>query len=499
MRQHIRNGRETSVGLRWTWRLAVCLGGLVQTAGVGREAWSQVVPSPRPPNIVLFFVDNLGHGDLGCTGSTLHRTPRIDALAAEGTRLTSFYSASGVCTPSRAALLTGCYPRRVGMHESDTGGAVLQPVAARGLHPEEVTIAEILKAAGYATGIVGKWHLGDQPAFLPTRQGFETFFGIPYSDDMTPREGRPWPDLPLLSGERVIEAPVDRTLLVQRCTAAAVEFIEQHAEQPFFLYLPHPMPGSTQHPFASEAFQGKSRNGAYGDSVEELDWATGEVLDALQRHDLTANTLVLWTSDNGAPRRQPPQGSCAPYKGHGYDTSEGAMRMPCLVRWPGHVPAGRVCDALTSTMDLLPTFAACAQAALPERAIDGHDISPILRGTAADATASPWDAVGMGYYRLGQLQAVRAGRWRLDLPLAEKFVTLGKRTEPAPLMLFDVAGDVAQEYEVAADHPEVVARLTKLATAIRREIGDVGQPGRGERLPGAVTTPVPLLASPPPP
>jgi arylsulfatase A len=454
--------------------------------------------APPRPNIVVFFVDNLGHGDLGCTGSTLHVTPHIDRLAAEGTRLTSFYSASGVCTPSRAALLTGCYPRRVGMHESAIGGAVLQPVAARGLHPDEVTIAEVLRSAGYATGIFGKWHLGDQPAFLPTRQGFDEYVGIPYSDDMTPREDKPWPDLPLVSGETVVESPVDRDLLARRCTAAAVDFIDRHADEPFFLYLPHPMPGSTRHPFASAAFKGRSANGPYGDSVEELDWATGEILAALDRHDLAPRTLVVWTSDNGAPRRTPPQGSCAPYRGHGYDTSEGAMRMPCLVRWPGHVPSGRICDALCSTMDLLPTFAALAGATPPKHPIDGHDIREILLGTGgADATASPWDVEGFGYYRLGQLQAVRAGRWRLDLPLEAKYVTLGRATEPAPVALHDVAGDVGQEYEVSAAHPDVVARLTALAEGIRAEIGDVDRPGRGERPAGHVDDPQPLVAAPP--
>lgn len=485
-------------------RRGVITRGVARTIGIVVVAWLVAVWGPQGgcdelggklPNVVLFFVDNLGHGDLGCTGSLLHRTPRIDQLAREGLRLTSFYSASGVCTPSRAALLTGCYPRRVGMHESDTGGAVLQPVAAKGLHPDEETMAEVLKAAGYATGIFGKWHLGDQPAFLPTRQGFDAFLGIPYSDDMTPREGRPWPELPLLQGEQVIEAPVDRNLLARRCTEAAVDFIKTHADRPFFLYLPHPMPGSTAHPFASEAFRGKSANGPYGDSVEELDWATGAVLDALDRNALANDTIVIWTSDNGAPRRNPPQGSCAPYQGHGYDTSEGAMRMPCLVRWPGRIRAGSECDALTSTMDLLPTLAAFAGAPLPTRAIDGHDIRHILCGDPTVVTSrSPWDRVGFGYYRLGQLQAVRAGPWRLDLPLEEKYVTLGKRCEPAPLALYDVAHDVGQEHEQAAAHPEIVASLLLLAEAIRGEIGDVDRPGRGERTAGTVRDPTPLSA-----
>lgn len=299
-----------------------------------------------PPNIVLIFVDNLGNGDVGFGGSKLHRTPNLDRMAAEGTRFTSFYVASGVCTPSRASLLTGCYPRRVNLHVSGAGLPVLRPVDTKGLNPDETTIAETLQAAGYATGIFGKWHLGDQPRFLPTRQGFDTFFGIPYSDDMTPGPGPKagFPELPLMRDETVIEAPVDRDHLVRRCTEEVIAFIGRHAERPFFIYLPHTMPGSTAHPFSSPAFRGRSRNGPYGDAVEELDWSAGEILAALRRLGLDRRTLVIWTSDNGAVRRNPAQGSCAPYKGWGYDTSEGAMRMPCVMRWPGRIPAGRVTD-----------------------------------------------------------------------------------------------------------------------------------------------------------
>ena len=280
----------------------------------------------RPPNIVLFFVDNLGNGDIGCFGSKLHRTPHIDRLATEGTKFTSFYVASGVCTPSRAALMTGCYPPRVSMHVSGDGTPVLRPLDTKGLHPDETTIAEVLKTAGYATAIFGKWHLGDQREFLPTRQGFDFFFGIPYSDDQT-KDKQPdkWPELPLLRNERVIEAPVDRNYLVKRCTEEAIYFIEQNRDRPFFVYIPHTMPGSTPHPFSSPAFRGKSSNGDYGDAVEELDWSVSEVDRALQRLNLFDNTLVIWTADNGAVQRNPPQGRCAPYKGWGYDTSEGAM------------------------------------------------------------------------------------------------------------------------------------------------------------------------------
>ncbi|WP_395751702.1 sulfatase [Prosthecobacter sp.] len=444
------------------------------------------------PNIVFIFVDNFGNGDLGCFGSKLHRTPNVDRLAAEGTKFTSFYVASGVCTPSRAALMTGCYPRRIGMHISDTGGAVLQPVARKGLNPSETTIAEVLKSAGYATMAIGKWHLGDQPAFLPTRQGFDDFFGIPYSDDMT-KDKKPdiWPDLPLMRGEKVIEAPADRDHLVKRCTEEAVRFIEQHAASPFFLYLPHTMPGSTAHPFSSENFRGKSANGDYGDSVEELDWSTGQIMAALQRLKLADNTLVVWTSDNGAVRRTPPQGSNAPYRGFGYDTSEGAMRMPCIMRWPGKIPGGAVNDALCSTMDMLPTFASLAGAALPPHKIDGHDITALL--SDAKSTRSPWDEDGFFYYRMQQLQAVRAGDWKLYLPLDGKFKNLSPKREPFPLQLFDVRHDVSEEHEVSAQHPEVVQRLTQLAEKARADLGDVDRPGSGQREAGMVGKAAPLL------
>ena len=444
------------------------------------------------PNVVFIFVDNFGNGDLGCFGSQLHRTPNVDRLAAEGTKFTSFYVASGVCTPSRASLMTGCYPRRVNMQASATGGAVLQPVAQKGLNPSELTIAEVLKGAGYATMCIGKWHLGDQPSFLPTRQGFDEFFGIPYSDDMT-KDKKPdaWPELPLLRGEKVIEAPADRDHLVKRCTEEAIRFIEAHPNGPFFLYLPHTMPGSTQHPFSSEKFRGKSANGEYGDSVEELDWSTGEIMAALKRLRLEENTLVVWTSDNGAARRNPPQGSNAPYRGWGYDTSEGAMRMPCVMRWPGKIPAGAVNDALCSTMDMLPTFAALAETQPPQHKIDGHDIRTILFDAAG--TKSPWDDDGFFFYRMEQLQAVRAGDWKLYLPLEGKFANLQRKREPVKLALYDVRHDMGEEHEASVQHPEIVAKLTALAEKARADLGDVDRPGSGQREAGFIEKPMPLL------
>jgi arylsulfatase A-like enzyme len=444
------------------------------------------------PNFIVIFVDNLGNGDLGCFGSTLHRTPHVNRLAAEGTKFTSFYVASGVCTPSRASLMTGCYPRRVNMHVSDRNTQVLQPVSPKGLNPGEVTIAETLKQAGYATICIGKWHLGDQPDFLPTRQGFDEFFGIPYSDDMTPNAQRPeWPPLPLMRGERVIDAPVDRDYLVKRCTEEAVSFIERNKDRPFFLYLPHTMPGSTLTPFSSPAFRGKSRNGDYGDSVEELDWSTGEIMAALRRHGLDEKTLVIWTSDNGAPRRNPPQGSCAPYKGQGYDCSEGAMRMPCVMRWPGRIPAGQTSQELISTMDLLPTFAALAGAAPPAGRIDGRDASDIILGRPG--AKSHWDDEGFFYYMLEQLQAVRSGPWKLYLPLEKKYRNLRRTDGPQKLELYDVRNDVGETSEVSAQNPEVVQRLLSLAERARSELGDVDRPGSGQRSAAFVENPKALV------
>ncbi len=449
----------------------------------------------RQPNFILILCDNLGNGDVGCFGSTVHRTPNLDRMARDGLRLTSFYSASGVCSPSRAALMTGCYPRRVEMHVSGGNMAVLRPLDTRGLNPDEETMAEVLKKAGYTTACIGKWHLGDQPEFLPTRQGFDEYLGIPYSDDMT-KDKFPdtWPELPLMRGEKVIEAPVDRDTLTKRYTEAAADFIARHKEQPFFLYLPQAMPGSTKDPFAGEGFKGKSANGHYGDSVEELDWSAGEILKALEKHQLEADTLVVWTSDNGAVRRVPQQGSNAPYRGWGYSTSEGGMRMPCILRWPGRVPAGAVCDELSTMMDFLPTFARLAGAPLPPKVIDGRDAGPLW---FTDKPArSGYDEAGFFYYQTHQLQAVRAGDWKLYLPLEKKTGLGNAKPERVPAGLFDVRHDVTEEKEVAAEHPDVVVRLTKLAERARTELGDLDRPGSAQRPAGRVDKPLPQVKKP---
>ena len=462
------------------------------TASLGLGVTKPAAAAGPPPNIILILVDNFGYGDLGCYGSTKHRTPHIDRMAKEGMRFTSFYSTSGVCTPSRASLMTGCYPRRVGLHYTDPDQHVLRPISHNGLNPDEVTVAEVLKGRGYATAMIGKWHLGDQLPFLPTRQGFDYYLGIPYSDDqvggrMLPWQKTPWPPLPLMENEKVIEAPADRNLLTKRYTGKCIEIIKQHRDKPFFIYLPHAMPGSTAAPFASEQFRGKSANGPYGDSVEELDWSTGQILDALKQLGLDEKTIVVWTSDNGAVRHDPPQGSNLPLGGWGYTTAEGGQRIPCIARWPGKIPAGRVSNALATMMDWLPTFAGLAGTKPPRnRVIDGKDIWPLLSGRS-DKT--PHEA--FYYYYCPQLQAVRSGKWKLVLPLEQRWVNFTGKTTKSALALYDVDKDVGEATDLAAEHPDVVRRLTQLAGKAREDLGDVDRPGKGQRPVGRVANPEP--------
>ena len=477
---------------KYSW-LSFVLITLLLAGSVSTAIAKEPVSAKRPPNFVILLCDNLGYGDIGCFGSKLHRTPHIDQMAKQGMRLTSFYVSSGVCTPSRASLMTGCYPRRVNMHVSEKGGAVLQPISSKGLHPDEITIAEVLKTKGYATACFGKWHLGDQRKFLPTRQGFDIYYGIPYSDNMEPRPGHEnWPKLPLVEGEEVVEAPADRDTLCQRYTQRAIQFMAENKDKPFFLYFPHAMPGSTPHPFSSKAFRGKSKNGDYGDSVEEIDWSTGEILKALKELALDDNTLVIWTSDNGTPRSSPADGSNKPLGGSGYTTMEGGQRVPCIVRWPSVVPAGTVNDEVMTTMDLLPTFAKLAGAKLdPERTIDGHDITPLLEDQPG--AKSPTEA--FFYYQKWQLQAVRSGKWKLHLELPNKLIGLGNKRQPAKAELYDLDADIGETKNVAAQHPEVVAQLTKYAEAARAELGDDDQTGSGQRPAAFVEQPVPLVPS----
>ncbi|MEM0967944.1 MAG: sulfatase [Verrucomicrobiota bacterium] len=441
----------------------------------------------RSPNFVVIFCDDLGYGDLGCYGSTVNRTPHLDEMAAEGIRLTSFYSSSPVCTPSRASLLTGCYAQRIGMHEAETGHWVLIPRNKRGMHPDEMTLPDLLKTKGYTTACIGKWHLGDQPSHLPTQHGFDEYYGVPYSNDME-REDRGDPPLPLVRGETVIEAPADQSTLTKRYTEEAISFLEANRESPFFLYLPHTFPHTPL--YASPEFLGKSANGTYGDSVEEIDWSTGEILQALQRLKLDEHTLVIFTSDNGSNNRN--GGSNAPLSGTKGGTMEGGMRVPFLARWPGTLPAGVTVDELATTMDLLPTLAAYAGAALPERKIDGHDIRPLLAGESE--AASPYEV--FYYYRRRQLQAIRYGDWKWHLPLAQtypRWTSTEITGEGRSGKLVNLAKDLGETKNVEAQHPEVMAQMRAFAQKARETLGDEEKVGTERRLPLDLETSAPMV------
>lgn len=453
---------------------------------------------PERPNFIVVFCDNLGYGDIEPFGSTLHRTPSLNRMATQGRKFTHFCVTAGVCTPSRSSLITGCYSQRVGMHLNPHDGQVLRPVSPYGLNPDEITIAETLKEQGYATAIIGKWHLGDQNEFLPTRQGFDLFYGVPYSDDMTQAVGKrlgdrfnghQWPPLPLMENEVVVEAPCDRDGLTKRYTQRAMKFIDDHKDEPFFLYMPQAMPGSTSTPFSSPEFRGKSRNGPWGDSVEELDWSIGQIMDQLLKLKLASKTLVIWTSDNGAPINRDPKdlrrGSNRPLHGRGYTTSEGAFRVPTLIWQPGVVGAGTVCDELVTTMDLLPTFTKLAGGQIPQdRKIDGHDIAPLIYDQPG--AKSPYES--FYYYRQNELQAVRSGPWKLFLPISPSsgHPHLAKSAAPKTL-LFHLYDDVACEHNVASEHPDVVQRLMTLADQAREDLGDKNRRGKGQRKVGKIS------------
>ncbi len=442
---------------------------------------ASAVPAAEKPNFVVIYCDDLGYADIGAFGATKQKTPVLDRMAKEGICLRDFYSSCSVCTPSRASLMTGCYPRRVNMHVDENGKCVLFPAARKGLHPGETTIADLLKTRGYATMCIGKWHLGDHPDFLPTRQGFDSYFGIPYSNDMH-RKAVP---LPLVRNETAIEAPVNQTPLTGRYTEEAVKFIRANKARPFFLYFPH---AAVHVPlFPGKRFLGKSKNGKYGDWIEEIDWSTGEILAALKAAGVDDRTLVLFTSDNGSSREK--EGSNLPLRGRKGRTDEGGMRVPCIVRYPGKIPSGASSTEITSTMDVLPTFAGLAGARLPSHPIDGHDIWPILSGQAS--SKSPTEA--FYYYQMDQLQAVRSGRWKLFVEMESKKRNWGKPEGATPVKLFDLETDIHEDRDVKDQHPEVVKRLQAYAAKARAELGDVGREGSGQRPAGHVDQASPRL------
>ncbi|MDY0164908.1 MAG: sulfatase [Thermoguttaceae bacterium] len=447
------------------WISALAAFGLlvVWPAGAG------IAAAGRLPNVVIVFADDLGYADLGVYGAEDITTPHLDRMAAEGVRFTDFYVPVSICTPSRAALLTGCYPPRV------SAVRVLFPRDHTGLNPGEYTMSRMFKDRGYATACVGKWHLGHLPEFLPMKHGFDTYYGIPYSNDMDNVSGKShrdanYPDpkveyfnVPLMRNEEIIERPADQTTITRRYTEEAVRFIRENKETPFFLYVAHTMPHVPL--FAGERFRGKSRGGLYGDVIEEIDWSVGEVLAALKELGLDDRTLVIFTSDNGPWRAFGDHGGSAkPLRGGKFTTYEGGVRMPAIARWPGVVPAGTVCREPAMTIDLLPTLASLISVELPaDRSVDGRDIWPLIVGEPE--ARSPHEAY---FFTQGEhVQAVRRGPWKMRLE---------------PLELYNLADDLSESRNVAGDHPEIVESLRALAAQLQDDLRENARPmGRAAR------------------
>ncbi len=439
------------------------------------------------PNFVLIFTDDQGYGDLSCFGGEHVYTPNIDKMAREGARLTSFYVAAPLCTPSRAALMTGCYPRRVGMEPPSSLTVELPnippgkrfPVClaadGHGLNPDEVTIAEVARSVGYRTGIFGKWHLGDQREFLPTRQGFEEFFGFPYSHDIMPGHPRQkvfnFPPLPLLEGEEVIEMDPDADYFTRRITERAVKFIQDHKDEPFFLYVPHPIPHGplAASPEIKEEYAQVLANGQpaspklFSAAIYEIDWSVGEILAALKEQGIEDNTIVLFTSDNG-----PAKGTAKPLSGHKGQTLEGGMRMPTVIRWPGKIKAGSEIDQLMTSMDVLPTFAKLIGAKMPDdRIIDGKDILPVL----LEGAQSPHEY--FFYSHWGTLEAVRWKDWKLRIINGEE-------------ALYNLKKDIAEKMNLKEKYPLIVNQLKEAMQKFEVEVTTHARPV------GQVQNPTPL-------
>lgn len=449
----------------------------------------------QPPNFIIIFTDDMGYGDLSCYGNRITKTPHIDRLAEEGILFTDFYAGASLCTPSRAALLTGTYPVRNNMAVNYRGECVCFPVDEKGLHPDELTIAELLKQKDYKTAIIGKWHLGDQHVFLPTRQGFDYYYGVPYSNDTG--EGRfKWrgnnqtydqPEIPLMRNETVIEQPVVQNTLTRRYTAEAVQFIEENRKDPFFLYYAHTMP---HHPIsASEAFLGTSKNGLYGDVIEEIDWSVGEILKTLEELNIRERTVIIFTSDNGAPRTYD-AASNGPFSGYKGSVMEGGFRVPMLVSWKGTFPGGKRTGAVASVMDLLPTIADIAAVELPgDRVIDGMSMVEILTRPEEAATPHAYFA----YYLMDQLKAIRVGDWKLHVPLDHYIDMWAKDLGPRKARLYNLREDPGEQHDLSAVHRDTLEQMMVMAEVARRWIGDRNQHAPGSRPAGFVEKPVPLL------
>ncbi|MCA9028052.1 MAG: sulfatase [Planctomycetaceae bacterium] len=448
----------------------------------------------RLPNIVIIFADDQGYGDLGCYGATGYETPNLDRMADEGMRFTNFCVAQAVCGASRAALLTGCYPNRIGMLGAPSDRAT------HGINSNEMLLSELCKQKEYATAIYGKWHLGHHHQFLPLQHGFDEYIGLPYSNDMWPYHpeapGR-FPDLPLIEGNEIAikgVTPDDQKHLTTWYTEHAVDFIERNRERPFLLYVAHAMAHVPL--FVSEKFAGKSKQGLYGDVTMEIDWSVGQILETLKEQGLDDNTLVIYTSDNGPWLSYGNHaGSAGPLREGKGTMWEGGVREPCIMRWPGRIPAGSVCHEFAATIDIFPTVAGLIDAPLPEHTIDGQDIWPLMSGLP-DAQ-SPHEVYY--YYWGNELQAIRSGDWKLHFP--HEYRTLegpaGRDGKPSKYTqaktqtaLYNLRTDVGETFDLKAEYPDEVAQLEALANEARTELGDTAtsQTGVGIRPAGKFVT-----------
>ena len=443
----------------------------------------------KTPNVIIILLDDMGYGDLSITGATGYKTPNIDRLCAEGMRFTNYYSPQAVSSASRAGLLTGCYPNRIGFY------GALGPSNNIGIAQSEETIAEMLGKKGYACSAIGKWHLGHLPHFLPIHHGFDEYYGLPYSNDMWPfhpQNPNAYPPLPMIEGDKVVNPEVtatDQAQLTTQYTERAVRFIERNKNKPFFLYLAHSMPHVPL--FVSDKFKGKSEQGLYGDVMMEIDWSVGEILKSLEKNGIDKNTLVIFTSDNGPwinfGNHAGSTGGLREAKGTVY---EGGQRVPCIMRCPEKIPAGSVCNRLASSIDLLPTIAHLCDAPLPSLKIDGVNITPLMLG---DETANPRNYF-LYYYNRNSLKAVRNDRFKLVLPhLGRTYAGFlpgndglaGQVNEhhQENLALYDLRRDPGERYDVQSQYPEVIAELMKIVEAARLDLGDdlTGREGSGRR------------------
>ncbi len=475
-------GRAVNL-MNWRTKLGALL--IAVCAGVS------VTPAATP-NVVVIFADDLGYADLGTTGAKGWTTPNLDRMATEGVRFTNFYVAQPVCSASRAALLTGCYPNRVGIH------GALSPKSMHGLAQTETTLGELVKSKGYTTAAIGKWHLGHLPRHLPPQHGFDRYFGLPYSNDMWPhhpeaKQGT-YPSLPLLDGDRVIDAdvsPATQATLTRRYTEQAVQFIQGAKQQPFLLYLAHSFPHVPL--FVGEQYKGTSKQGVYGDVIQEIDWSVGEVLKAIKAAGAEENTLIVFTSDNGPWLSYGNHaGSALPFREGKGTVFEGGVRVPMIARWPGTIPAGRVQNEPAMTIDILPTVATLIGAELPKTRIDGKSIAPLLR---CEPDAKSPQAAYWFYYGTNELQAIRAGQWKLMLPHTARSMlgqTPGADGKPGRyrplklgLELYNLDTDPGETTNVAEQNPDVVKRLMLEVEIARTELGDslTRRTGTGNRQP----------------